>query len=235
MARDTHLNQRHRGLIPQDQVPTDLDANARVSVRKNSAGSVFKRRRINLIEGTGVTLTVADDSGNEEVDVTIAASGGGGGTMQWDEVGSVYQFPLGGGFDTIEQEDLGDGTDSYAYISSGVFDIETDDGAGQTAYVTADSSSPKVSMKANDGAGSFAQIDLAAGGNGQIAMYVSEAVVVNISGTSDPSRFFILGGTGLVIPSLAADPGSPVAGQMYFNTGSSKARMWDGAAWNDLW
>lgn len=52
----------------------DLDANARVGVRKNSAGSTFERRRINLIEGSGVTLTVADDSANEEVDVTIASS-----------------------------------------------------------------------------------------------------------------------------------------------------------------
>lgn len=51
-----------------------LDAVARVGVRKNSAGSTFNRRRINLIEGTGVTLTVADDSANEEVDVTIASS-----------------------------------------------------------------------------------------------------------------------------------------------------------------
>lgn len=45
-----------------------------VQVRKNSAGSTFTRRRVNLIEGTNVTLTVADDSGNDEVDVTIAAS-----------------------------------------------------------------------------------------------------------------------------------------------------------------
>jgi hypothetical protein len=58
-----------------------LDATARVGVRKNSAGSVFSRRRINLIEGSGVTLTVADDSGNEEVDVTIASSAGTAGVQ----------------------------------------------------------------------------------------------------------------------------------------------------------
>lgn len=54
-----------------------LDNNARVGVRKNSTGSTFARRRVNLIEGTGITLTVADDSGNEEVDVTINSSGTG--------------------------------------------------------------------------------------------------------------------------------------------------------------
>jgi hypothetical protein len=45
-----------------------------VGIRKNGAGSTFSRRRINFIEGSGVTLTVADDSGNEEVDVTIAST-----------------------------------------------------------------------------------------------------------------------------------------------------------------
>jgi hypothetical protein len=48
-------------------------------VRKNSAGSVFTRRQLNFIEGTNVTLTVADDAGNDEVDITIAAGGGGSG------------------------------------------------------------------------------------------------------------------------------------------------------------
>lgn len=61
----------------QTEIANDMDGNARVGVRKNSAGSTFIRRRINLIEGSNVTLTVADDSGSEEVDVTIAASGGG--------------------------------------------------------------------------------------------------------------------------------------------------------------
>lgn len=54
-----------------------LGNNARVAVSRNSGATVGTRRRINFIEGTNVTLTVTDDAGNEEVDVTIAASGGG--------------------------------------------------------------------------------------------------------------------------------------------------------------
>lgn len=54
-----------------------LSNNARVAVRKNSGSTVGTRRKLNFIEGTNVTLTVADDAANEEVDVTIAASGGG--------------------------------------------------------------------------------------------------------------------------------------------------------------
>jgi hypothetical protein len=49
-----------------------------VQVRKNSGGSTFTRRRVNLIEGTNVTITIADDAGDDEVDVTIDSSGGGG-------------------------------------------------------------------------------------------------------------------------------------------------------------
>lgn len=59
-----------------------LGNNARVAVNKNSGATVGARRRINFIEGANVTLTVADDAGNEEIDVTIAASGGGGGLTQ---------------------------------------------------------------------------------------------------------------------------------------------------------
>lgn len=49
-----------------------------VTIRKNSGADVGTRSRINLIEGTNVTLTVVDDAGGDEVDVTIAATGGGG-------------------------------------------------------------------------------------------------------------------------------------------------------------
>lgn len=47
-----------------------------VRVRKNSAGSVFERAKINLIEGTGITITIADDSVDQEVDITVTSTGG---------------------------------------------------------------------------------------------------------------------------------------------------------------
>jgi hypothetical protein len=53
---------------------------AGVAIAKNSGATVGTRPRINLIEGSNVTLTVADDAGNGEVDVTIAAASGGGTT-----------------------------------------------------------------------------------------------------------------------------------------------------------
>jgi len=54
-----------------------LDATARTSVSKNSAADVGARRTLNFIEGSNVTLTIADDAGGEEVDITIASSGAG--------------------------------------------------------------------------------------------------------------------------------------------------------------
>lgn len=57
-----------------------LNANARSAIKKNGT-LVGTRRGINLIEGTNVTITVVDDSGNEEVDVTIAQTGVTAGTV----------------------------------------------------------------------------------------------------------------------------------------------------------
>lgn len=48
-----------------------------IAVRKNSVAVGSPRGQVNFVEGTNVTLTVADDGA--EIDVTIAASGGGGG------------------------------------------------------------------------------------------------------------------------------------------------------------
>lgn len=55
-----------------------IDIDDTVDVRKNSTGSVFSRKRLNFIEGSSVTLTVADDSPNNEVDITVSVSAGAG-------------------------------------------------------------------------------------------------------------------------------------------------------------
>jgi len=45
-----------------------------VSVSLNSGATVGTRSTLNLIEGAGIDLTVADDSGDDEVDVTVAST-----------------------------------------------------------------------------------------------------------------------------------------------------------------
>ena len=60
------------------EIPIGAPIQGEVTVRKNSGADVGTQPRINLIEGSNVTLTVTDDPGNNEIDVTIAATGGGG-------------------------------------------------------------------------------------------------------------------------------------------------------------
>lgn len=48
----------------------------KITVRKNTGADVGTRHRLNLIEGTNITLTVTDDAGSNEIDITIDAAGG---------------------------------------------------------------------------------------------------------------------------------------------------------------
>ena len=81
------LDQQLRALASLAQQTSELTDVGRVKARKNSAGSTFgPRARLNFIEGSGVTITVADDATNDEIDVTISASAG---SSKWDETGGV--------------------------------------------------------------------------------------------------------------------------------------------------
>jgi hypothetical protein len=51
----------------------------KVSVKKNSGTNVGTRPNLNFIESTGISITIADDNPNNEIDITIAATGGGAG------------------------------------------------------------------------------------------------------------------------------------------------------------
>ena len=56
------------------RLPPDLDVTARVGVTKAGQGG-GKRRTVNLVEGVGVALALADDAQNERVTVTVSVSG----------------------------------------------------------------------------------------------------------------------------------------------------------------
>lgn len=76
VARDTGLPQ----LIGQlnERLRRLGDALVGIRLRKNSGTTTYERTRINLIEGSNVTLTVADDATDDEIDITIAATGASG-------------------------------------------------------------------------------------------------------------------------------------------------------------
>lgn len=57
-----------------DALTGSLDANARLAVAK-SGTTTGTRRKVNLIPGSNISVTTADDSAGEKVDVTIATTG----------------------------------------------------------------------------------------------------------------------------------------------------------------
>lgn len=63
-----------------DALTGNLDATARSNISKGGT-LVGTRRGLNLIQGTNVTLTMADNAGSERVDVTIDAAASGGTTL----------------------------------------------------------------------------------------------------------------------------------------------------------
>jgi len=80
-ATTAHKN-THKTTGSDAFIVTDLlDGIARITVRKNTGANVGSRRRINFIEGTGISFTVTDVAGSEEVTVRVDATGAGlGGT-----------------------------------------------------------------------------------------------------------------------------------------------------------
>lgn len=73
------------GTLQQDISPVPSPTTNDVSTQRvevTKAGvAVGTRKRLNFIEGSNVSLTMADDSTNNEVDITITASSGSGGSF----------------------------------------------------------------------------------------------------------------------------------------------------------
>ena len=62
-------------------LPPKANMNARVGVRVNAAGggtTEYLRRAVRFLAGSGITLALVDDSANEEAELTITSTGGGG-------------------------------------------------------------------------------------------------------------------------------------------------------------
>lgn len=76
------------GKIETDHIVGDLDQNARVGVRLNG-GTTFIRRRINFIEQSGIDMSIADDSGSEEVDLDVGLATRGAQTLMGNPTGGA--------------------------------------------------------------------------------------------------------------------------------------------------
>lgn len=81
-------------------LPPKATMNARVGVRINATGggtTEYLRRAVRFLAGSGITLSLADDSANEEAELTITSTGGGGGSSPTTQVMSYRLFTAGVG------------------------------------------------------------------------------------------------------------------------------------------
>lgn len=88
---------------------------AAILARKNSGSDVGPRRRLNFIEGTNVTLTVADDATNNEIDITITATDPSPLTTK----GDLYGYDTGGARIPVGSDDqvlVADSSDAQGIV-----------------------------------------------------------------------------------------------------------------------
>lgn len=57
-------------------MPTVRTTKHEITVRRNSGANIGSRERLNFIEGSNVSLTIADDAAANEIDITIASADG---------------------------------------------------------------------------------------------------------------------------------------------------------------
>lgn len=69
-----------------------------ILARRNTGANVGPRPRINLIEGAGITITMADDPGNGEIDITIATTVVAGALVSVQSVGAAGSLTWAPGF-----------------------------------------------------------------------------------------------------------------------------------------
>lgn len=159
--------------------------------------------------------TSHENGGTDEIDATGLTGAGGGGAAQFDEVGSLYR--LKPTFDTLAQDDLGDGSEGTIQMTGGYM------------LLTVSGTGPRDASFEMDGSTG----DVTAVAEGDLELLVDGDAVVSIGGAA--KRLVIAGGMGVTFPALAADPSPGAYNMIYFNTTTDKHRAWDGAAWNDLY
>lgn len=182
----------------------NLDSNARVAVRVNSnAADAGARRRLNLIEGTGISITAIDDNADEEIDVTIAATGGAGGGHTIRDEGS--DMTARAGLDFIgDVVTLGDnaGTDSTDVIIDAIGNAGNV-GAGGVGVFKQKTGSVLELKKINAGSSKIAVVDDAP--NSTVGIDIVEANLSPMAGANGT-----VGGAKGLVPAPAATDNTKV-------------------------
>jgi hypothetical protein len=142
----------------------------KIAVRKNTGANIGTRPRLNLIEGSNVTLTISDDGVDNEVDVMITstAAGGGGGTVT-HTLGplTANQLVIGNAADDIKA--LGDAGTSVQVLHGNAAGAPTFGAVSLTADVSGDlpyanltpsTAASKLLGRGDSGAGDWQEVSL---------------------------------------------------------------------------
>ncbi len=194
-----------------------------------------ERRRINFIEGGNVTLTVTDDAGNEEVDVTIATSSSGvsdgdKGDITVSSSGAVWNIDAG----VVGTTELADAGTTYAKIqdvsaASRLLGRGSAGGAGDVEEITLGTG---LSMT-----GTVLAATAAAGVLwGKITN--DTPLVINAATAATINRIHIVSGTStnydIDISSLSPSAGDVVAFYVEDHTAADKAYRLDAGSGNKI-
>ena len=100
----------------------DNTSTQKIEVVKNSGTVVGTRKQLNFIEGNNIVLTLADDAGNDQIDVTIEYQGGTGNTTTI--------------FNDLYIDQSGGASDSYGAISGAINGVNQVYTVSQGEYAT---------------------------------------------------------------------------------------------------
>lgn len=191
-----------------------------VKARKNSTGAVTGvHPRINFIEGANVTLTLADDAVNDEIDLTIASSGGSSGadrgcqayhnTTQTVAAGATTALAFNtDAWDTAAFHDTaGDNTKilfNNASAGNAKYQIEyqIDGSISFTGSVPVQPTTIGAALRLNGGGG---VVTGSYDGNSLYRLVFIEAYGATATTTLDVDRFFLSGVTEVDIATAASD------------------------------
>lgn len=175
------------------------------------------RKQINLIEGSNVTLTVADNPGNNAVDITVASTGGGGGTDQYVKVSAA---------DTTSAY-----LDSKITVSLGLVKSIGSPAGNETLNIALPTGATNNTFRYNGTAWAadtrlISKGSAAASGNGavEVAANASDTATSTLyvdNSTADPTKHAIKVVAGSGASGISAVSTSAIAG--YFETSSGNA------------
>lgn len=122
------------GMVTDNRVKLILQGDKSAVAVTKAGVAVGTQPTLNFIEGSNVTLTIADDTTNEEIDITIASSGGGG-TMTFTVAGDTGSSQTIADTNTLTVAG-GGGIDTVASATDTIT-IAIDDSVAQQVAVTA--------------------------------------------------------------------------------------------------